>query len=338
MSAPLLLCLLIQTSTPTLAEASGRPQSPPPHFLGLIGEYENDRGTLYIYENNGKLHCGIQWFFTYSLTQETPDAYRFPDSGLYRGQKLIFKRDANGKAVQVEAASTLFKRRTLDGEDGRTFRIKPQRPIDELRKEALAAKPPEEKKEFRASELVDVTTLDPTIKLDLRYATDNNFLSTPLYPKIAKAYMQKPAAEALAKVNARLKKQGYGLLIFDAYRPWYVTRIFYEATPEKLRNFVADPSQGSRHNRGCAVDLTLYELKSGKPVEMVSGFDEFSPRAFPDYLGGTSLQRWHRDLLRKTMESESFTVYAEEWWHFDYKDWHHYRIGNRTFEELAAKK
>lgn len=321
-----------------MAEAASRPQAPPAHFLGLIGEYEKDRGTLYIYEKDGKLHCGIEWFLTYSLTQATRDVYQFPDAGLYRGRKLIFKRDANGKATQVEAASMLFKRRTLDGEDGKTFRIKPQRPIDELRKEALAATPPGEKKDFRASELVDVTSIDPTIKLDLRYATDNNFLSTPLYPKTAKAYMQKPAAEALAKVSAKLKKEGYGLLIFDSYRPWYVTKIFYDATPEKLRNFVADPSKGSRHNRGCAVDLTLYEIKTGKPVEMVSGFDEFSDRAFPDYLGGTSLQRWHRDLLRKSMESEGFTVYAEEWWHFDYKDWKLYRIGNQTFEELAAKK
>jgi serine beta-lactamase-like protein LACTB len=307
-------------------------------MLGLIGEFERERGTLYVFEKDGKLHCGIDWLFTYALTQTTPDEYGFPERGLYRGEKLIFQRDANGKVVQVEAASRTFKRRKLDGEDGQTFRIKPQRPIDELRKEALAAKPPEEKKEFRATALADVTTLDATIKLDLRYATDNNFLSTPLYPVIAKAYMQKPAAEALAKVSAKLKPLGYGLLVFDSYRPWYVTKIFYDATPEKLRNFVADPSQGSRHNRGCAVDLTLYELKTGKPVEMVSGFDEFSDRAFPDYIGGTSRQRWHRDLLRRMMESESFAVYHEEWWHFDFKDWRQYRIGNQTFEELNRKR
>jgi D-alanyl-D-alanine dipeptidase len=98
--------------------------------------------------------------------------------------------------------------------------------------------------------------------------------------------------------------------------------------------FVADPQQGSRHNRGCAVDLTLYDLKTGKAVDMVSGYDEFSDRAYPDYLGGTSVQRFHRALLRGAMEDEGFTVYEAEWWHFDYRAWRRYRIMNQRFEEL----
>ena len=101
---------------------------------------------------------------------------------------------------------------------------------------------------------------------------------------------------------------------------------------------MADPSQGSRHNRGCAVDLTLYDRKTGKPVEMVGGYDEMSDRSYPDYLGGTSLQRCHRDLLRRAMEEEGFTVYEAEWWHFDYKDWRKYPILNKTFEDIAAGK
>ena len=103
-------------------------------------------------------------------------------------------------------------------------------------------------------------------------------------------------------------------------------------TPQKLRHFVADPAQGSRHNRGCAVDLTLYDLRTGQPVEMPGGYDEFSHRSSPDYPGGTTRQRWHRDLLRRVMEAEGFTVYPQEWWHFDYRDWRSYRIGNQPFE------
>jgi serine beta-lactamase-like protein LACTB len=110
--------------------------------------------------------------------------------------------------------------------------------------------------------------------------------------------------------------------------------MFWDATPEKFHMFVADPSQGSRHNRGCAVDLTLDDLKTGKPVEMVSGYDEFSDRAYPNYWGGTSRQRWHREFLRRAMEDQGFTVYEAEWWHFDYKDWKSYRIGNQSFEGL----
>jgi serine beta-lactamase-like protein LACTB len=315
-----------------------KPAPLPAKWAGLIGEYGWDHNTLYILEKDGKLHALIEWLFIYPLTEESADVYRFPgDLGLYHGEKLIFSRDKTGRAKEVEAAGVVFERRKLDGEDGSTFKIKPIKPMDEIRKIALAAKPPEEKGDFRKSELVDLAALDPSIQLDIRYATDNNFLSMPLYTS-AKAYMQKPAAEALVRVHKKLADQGYGLMIFDAYRPWTVTKMFWEATPEKLRIFVADPSKGSRHNRGCAVDLTLFDRKTGKPVEMVGGFDEMSDRSYADYPGGTSLQRWYRDLLRKAMEAEGFTVYDAEWWHFDYKDWKHYRIGNRSFEEIAAGK
>ena len=110
--------------------------------------------------------------------------------------------------------------------------------------------------------------------------------------------------------------------------------MFWDATPEDKKIFVANPQNGSRHNRGCAVDLTLYELSTGNPVEMISGYDEFTDRAFPYYYGGTTKQRWLRDLLREKMESEGFTVYEYEWWHFDYKDWKKYGIGNLKFEDI----
>jgi D-alanyl-D-alanine dipeptidase len=211
--------------------------------------------------------------------------------------------------------------------------IKPVRPVSELRVEALAASPPHEDGTFRKPELVELTTLDPAIHLDIRYATTNDFLGTPVYTQ-ARAFMQRPAAEALVRALHKLRPLGYGLLIHDAYRPWYVTKIFWDATPPEGKIFVADPSQGSRHNRGCAVDLTLYDPATSKPIEMPGTYDEMSPRSFPDYPGGTSLQRWHRDLLRQAMESEGFTVYEHEWWHFDYNDWHEYPILNIKFEDL----
>jgi CubicO group peptidase (beta-lactamase class C family)/D-alanyl-D-alanine dipeptidase len=311
-----------------------RPEPAPARWQGLIGEYGWDHNTLYILEKDAKLHALIEWFFFYPLEEESENVYKFPDFGLYHGEKLIFHRDADGRATDVVAANVLFKRRPIDGERGETFRIKPQRPIDALRREALAARPPEEKGDFRKPDLVDLTTLDPTIKLDIRYATTNNFLSTPFYTS-ARAFLQRPAAEALVRVHRKLSGQGYGLLIHDGYRPWYVTKMFWEATPEKQRIFVADPAKGSRHNRGCAVDLTLYDLNSGKPIEMVGGYDEMSDRSWPEYPGGTSLQRWHRDLLRQAMAQEGFTVYEAEWWHFDYKDWTKYAIQNLTFEQIG---
>jgi D-alanyl-D-alanine dipeptidase len=148
--------------------------------------------------------------------------------------------------------------------------------------------------------------------------------------------LQRPAAEALVRINRRLKKLGYGLLVHDAYRPWYVTKVFWDATPEDKKLFVADPAKGSRHNRGAAVDITLYYRKTGKPVEMVGTYDETTDRSYPNYPGGSSLQRWHRDLLRAAMEADGFTVYEAEWWHFDYKDWQKYPIGNLRFENIKS--
>jgi D-alanyl-D-alanine dipeptidase len=317
--------------------ATPKPAPAPAKWRGLIGEYGWDHNTLFVLERDGKLYALIEWVFLYPLREESENTYAFPNFGLYSGEKLIFQRDKSGKATSVEAASVLFPRRPIDGEDGKTFRIRPARPLDELRREARAANPPRETGRFRKPDLVELVTLDPTIKLDIRYATTNNFLSTPFYTS-AKAYMQRPAAEALVRVHKKLAEKGYGLLVFDGYRPWSVTKMFWEATPEKYRMFVADPAKGSRHNRGCAVDLTLYDRKTGKPVEMVGGYDEFSDRSYPDYPGGTSLQRWHRDLLRRAMEAEGFTVYEAEWWHFDFRDWPRYGLGNRTFEEIAGGK
>ena len=213
------------------------------------------------------------------------------------------------------------------------FRITPVRPVEELRREALAATPPRETGDFRPSDLVELAKLDPKIKLDIRYATRDNFLSTPVYSS-ARAFLQRPAAEALLRAHRELAAQGYGLLIFDAYRPWYVTKIFWDATPPDKHEFVADPSKGSRHNRGCAVDLTLYDLKTGREIEMTGVYDEMSERSYPTYKGGTPEQRRTREILRAAMEKQGFAVYETEWWHFDYKDWQKYAVQNVAFEKL----
>lgn len=175
-------------------------------------------------------------------------------------------------------------------------------------------------------ELVDLAVLDKRLKFDIRYATNNNFMGKPLYPA-ARALTQKPAAQALLRAHDKLQAAGYGLLIFDAYRPWQVTREMWDKQPQ-YRAYLADPLQGSRHNRGCAIDLTLYDLKTGREVSMPSSYDEFSERAHPDYNGGSTEARKARDLLRATMESEGFKVYENEWWHFDFQGWENYPILN----------
>ena len=194
---------------------------------------------------------------------------------------------------------------------------------------------PVEKGEFLQPDLFELIKLDSTFQLDIKYATDNNFLGRAVYSE-ARAFLQRPAAEALVRVNKKLRSEGYGLLIFDGYRPWSVTKQFWDAANEEQREigFVADPEKGSRHNRGCAVDLTLYDLKTGKEVTMPSAYDEFTEQAHSEYAEGDLEPLRLRDLLRRAMESEGFQVLKEEWWHFDFKDWKLYPILNLPFEKL----
>ena len=264
-----------------------------------------------------------------------PTTFAFPDYGLYHGEQLHFQKDKEGQIDSVVAAEVKFQRREIGTKDGETFKIERQLPLDQLRAQALAATPPVEVGTFRNSQLTELVRLEPGIILDIRYATTNNFMDTVFYRE-PRAFAQLPAAEAAVEVHHKLADRGLGLLIHDAYRPWQVTKMFWDATPDEMKDFVANPAKGSRHNRGCALDLTLYDLQSGDPIQMVSGYDEFSQRSYPLYPGGTHRQRWYRGLLRRTMENQGFSVYEFEWWHFDFGGWENYRIGNQTFDQIEV--
>jgi D-alanyl-D-alanine dipeptidase len=194
-------------------------------------------------------------------------------------------------------------------------------------------RPPAEQGPFQRPDLVELVKLDPTIHLDVRYATSGNIVGRPVYRQ-ARAFLQRPAAEALVRANRSLKEKGYGALVFDGYRPWSVTKLFWDSVRPEQRAFVADPRKGSKHNRGCAVDLSLYELLTGREVEMPSAYDETSERASPDYAGGTLEQRERRDFLRAAMEAQGFAVESNEWWHYNYRTWRDYAILDIPFEAI----
>src|SRR5215203_2383777 len=309
--------LLIFVLASSIIAQQSKPRPAPAHLRPLLGEYVNDNQTVIVLENEGKLYALAKGNSPAQIREITTDT---------------FSRN------QLTLDNVIYKRTPLGPERGATqLKVKPLRAVPVLLKEALAAQPPQETGDFLPADLVELTTLDLTIKLDIRYATTNNLFGTVFYSQ-PRAFLQRPAAEALVRVGRKLKQSGYGLLVHDGYRPWYVTKVFWDATPEDKKIFVADPSKGSRHNRGAAIDLTLYDLKTGKPIEMVSTYDETTDRSYPNYPGGTSLQRWHRELLRAAMEAEGFTVYEAEWWHFDYKNWQRYRIGNEKFEMISHAK
>ena len=299
--------------------------------LGLYEPADHDGVPLrfYLLQWEGQLWVQINDLYMVSA-ESTAEAVKLADSRL--GIERVAWAEAGNPGAGLELGGVTLGR-TFGVGQGPVTRIDAFSSIEQLREEAMAASPPDEHREFRVPDLVELIKLEAGIRLEIRYATSSNFVGIVFYQQ-PRAFLQRPAAEALARVHRRLAEQGYGLLVYDAYRPWFVTKMFWDATPEPWKHFVADPANGSRHNRGCAVDLTLIDLVTGGPVEMMGGYDEFSERSYPFYPGGTDRQRWHRELLRRAMEGEGFAVYEYEWWHFDFHEWAEYPILDRSFDSL----
>ena len=310
-----------------------RPAPIPERWRGIVGEYGSDRQPLHVYERDGVLHVRVLWTIRYPLIPVSDSVFAFPERGLYAGERLTVLRDSVGRATGVEVGGGRYPRRAVGPGDGGQLRVTPLAPVPDVLSAARTAQPPPQPEGLRAPDLIELAALDTTLQLDVRYATENNFLGSPFYAA-ARAFLQRPAAEAVVRAQRWLRARGYGLLIHDGYRPWYVTRAFWDATPPASRWMVADPRLGSRHNRGCAVDLTLVDLATGAVVDMGGTYDETTPRSHPAYPVTTSLQRWHRELLREALEREGFHRIADEWWHFDFRDWREYPILNLPFEEL----
>lgn len=179
--------------------------------------------------------------------------------------------------------------------------------------------------------LLEIKKFVPGIVLEIKYATSDNFMKRVMY-KQARAFARKPVVEQLKKIQKTLKKDGYGLKIFDAYRPYQITLAFYKGALDK--NFVANPAKGSKHNRGCAVDLTLIDLKTGKEIAMPTSYDSFAPQAASTYVNLPADIIKNRELLIRTMRKYGFRVIPNEWWHFDFIGWKNYALMDVPFEQL----
>jgi D-alanyl-D-alanine dipeptidase len=309
--------------TMALAPATASPRRGPD--LTLVGSYGATENEAMILERDGALY----------LARANAPAVRLiaENARRYRAGPTIVVVARNAIVVDGHA----LPRHDFGAETEAAMRAAVRRDGATLRAAALAAHPPVEPAPRSAADLVALKGLVPHVRIDTRYATANNFTGQPIYERPG-AYLQRPAAEALARVAARLAPKGFGLVIYDAYRPWFATKLFWDIVPPDKHVFVADPARGSRHNRGCAVDLGLYDLRTGKIVSMPSRYDEMSARAYPDFAGGTDAERAHRALLRAAMESEGFAVYEAEWWHFDYRDWANYPIGTISFTAIEQAR
>lgn len=181
--------------------------------------------------------------------------------------------------------------------------------------------------------LVELTNINPHIRVHLVYATPENFTGKVVYKKCAKAYLLKEVAQALSEVQKELEQQGLGLLVWDAYRPLQGQQALWDVCPDE--RFVYPPHKGGKHTRGTTVDLTLVRLSDGVQLEMPTGFDSFTPQAASDYPHVSPEAKKNRTLLQSVMKKHGFSPIPNEWWHFDYKGWRDYPSLAIDFDELA---
>lgn len=198
---------------------------------------------------------------------------------------------------------------------------------------APALAPPVDPQATATPDLVDLVRVDPRLRLDIRYATPANFMGRVLYP-VARAVAQRPVAEALSRVQTRAEAAGYGLLVFDAYRPWRITKAMWDQTPPDKREFVADPRTGSRHNRGCSIDLSLH--RGGVEVTMPSPYDDFTPAAYRSNTAAPPEALRLSRMLEEWMVAEGFVPLPNEWWHYDWAEWRRYPVMDVPLEEVTA--
>ena len=181
--------------------------------------------------------------------------------------------------------------------------------------------------------MVELKSIVPNIKYDLRYATANNFTGVRLYPSNTQTtYLRKAPAEALARVAKELNEKGMGILVWDAFRPYHITVRFWELIKDE--RYVANPSKGSGHNRGIAIDFTLYNLKTGELIDMPTGYDDFSEKAFHGFPTLSESKKNNREFLRELMEKNGFIKFDTEWWHYYWPNGDEYDVLDFSFKQL----
>lgn len=297
----------------------------------IVGFYYGNGENILIREEHGNLQLfyrlpGDTCFDRsnmYALVKQRFDSYVMYEAGpmSHFGEVSVkFDRDEDGYGTALRVGGHLYTRMFFAGEkEGELgLRLPPRNDWEFLRAEANRISVPASLQRGAQEQLVNLAAIKG-LKLDNVYAGSNNLFGAPLYA-VNKLYLNRSAAAALAKAQEEVSKKGYGLVVWDAYRPWSVTKLASMALPDKQKGMLENPdTEGSPHNTGNAVDVGLYELSTGMMAELTSGFDEPSVRQYTKFPGGTTLQRELRDWLREVMYNAGFTGVEHEWWHFHYK-------------------
>lgn len=325
----LLFCLLCFTGS-VLAAPAFEPKDCPKDLKYILGMYYGNGELFLLRENKGEVELVYRFgqkdytfagSNVYPLVKEHFDSYTINESGPlnHLDAAVRIERSREGYGVSCSVGGNRYSRRFFAGENGKPFRFAVSGDWQELKNAANAAVMPANLGAGQQAQLVNLAQAVPGIKLDLRYAGADNCFGNVLNDD-ARAFLDVEAAAALNTVQLNLAEYGYGLLVWEAYRPWSVSKLAYDALPLENKSMLPAPEVGFSHNTGLSVDVSLYSLATGEPVDMISDFDEPSIRQYASFAGGTELERYRRDLLRTQMQLAGFTASDMEWWHFDYGD------------------
>ena len=327
--------LLFYVQTGAELALAAVPDDAPKDIKYILGFYYGNGENILIRENNGRLELlyrtaqedrSFAAANLYPLSKVHFDSYTLQESGPMSNTEagVRFERDTDGYGISCRVGGNTYSRYflgTTQGERAKPFRLE-ERSAEEwtkLREEAAKSAVPAALAAGEQAHLVDAATV-AGVKVNSVYAGSDNLFGAPLYTT-SKLFVSKEAAVALGKVQQRLAPYGYGLVLWDAYRPWSVSKLANLALPEGKKDMLEDPEvKGSVHNTGNAVDVGLYSLDSDEELDMGCGFDEPSLRQYASYAGGTSRERYLRSLLREEMELQGFKGIEMEWWHFEYGD------------------
>ena len=326
----MLLCLCFFAAGHGWAAPAFEPKDCPKDLKYILGMYYGNGEMFLLRENNGEVELVYRFgqndytfagSNVYPLYKEHFDSYTINESGPlnHLDAAVRIERSREGYGVSCSVGGNRYSRRFFAGENGRPFRFAPVSDWQALKTAANAAVMPAQLGAGQQAQLVDLAQAVPGLKFDLRYAQADNCFGQALTDD-QRAFLDADAALALAQAQQYLKTYGYGILVWEAYRPWSVSKLAYDALPADKKSMLPAPEVGFSHNTGRSIDVSLYLLATGENAGMISGFDEPSVRQYASFAGGTTLERYRRDLLRSAMQMAGFTASETEWWHFDYGD------------------
>lgn len=326
----MLLCLCFFAAGHGWAAPAFEPKDCPKDLKYILGMYYGNGEMFLLRENNGEVELVYRFgqndytfagSNVYPLYKEHFDSYTINESGPlnHLDAAVRIERSREGYGVSCSVGGNRYSRRFFAGENGRPFRFALASDWQALKTAADAAVMPAQLGSGQQAQLVDLAQAVPGLKFDLRYAQADNCFGQALTDD-QRAFLDADAAQALAQAQQYLKPYGYGILVWEAYRPWSVSKLAYDALPADKKSMLPAPEVGFSHNTGRSIDVSLYLLATGENAGMISGFDEPSVRQYASFAGGTTLERYRRDLLRSAMQMAGFTASETEWWHFDYGD------------------